>query len=174
MGTVRLLENANAPLRKTEQARKLRKDLKKLSDESKQSALGSTFHLAQVFVGKLGDLPPPWRAHNKALLYQKWFVHLFQGLGTFGYCCGQCGDAYGAAFEFINDGGKYLVVHFIQTMGIHIERFETKLRYFQVNIAVPFNLCKVAHPSQKGVTYSGGSAATACNFNGRIGGDGHF
>src|SRR5690606_3846509 len=87
----------------------------------KKSALKIALYPSQMPIGQFRNLPPPGSAHNKSLLDQKRLVDLLYGFRTFGDRSGKGCNAYGATLEFIYDGDQDLIIHLVQTMGIHIQ-----------------------------------------------------
>ena len=65
--------------------------------------------LAQVFVGKVGNLASARGALDKSLLYEVWLVHLLNGAGILAERCGYCANANRPSLELVNDGAENLV-----------------------------------------------------------------
>ena len=101
-----------------------------------------------MFVCPFCGFTPPWGTHQKALLDQKWFIDFFNRLSIFRNCCGQGINTDWATFEFIDQSGQYLIVHFIQAMGIYMERFESIPCDVQVDLPIPFDLGEIPNTSQ--------------------------
>src|SRR5690606_27477342 len=100
-----------------------------------------------MFVGQLGHFPPPRSPVNKALLDQKRLIYFFNGFGIFTYSSCERRETNRASFEFINYGGKDLIVHFIQAMSINIKCLKAITSHLNIYLSVSFYLGKIAYPS---------------------------
>ena len=88
------------------------------------------------------------RAHEKSLLYQKRFIHIFDGAGFFANSGGDGIQTHGSALEFFNNGKQNAVVHFIQTVFIHIQRAQGMFGNPHIDNAVAKHLGEITHTSK--------------------------
>src|SRR5690606_6421260 len=102
-------------------------------------------------ISQFSHLTTTWGALDKSLLDEKRFIYLFNCTGIISNSGGDCSDSHRSTIEFINDREQYFIVDFIQPMFVNVKRFERIGRNGPVNTPVALHLCKVTHPSQKGV-----------------------
>ena len=100
-----------------------------------------------MLVGKVGNFSSAGGTNDKSLLDQERFIDLFQRLGILGNGSGKGGDTHRTALELVNDSKEYLIVHFVQAMGIYIEGFQSKAGDFYVYLTIAFYLGKIAYAS---------------------------
>src|SRR5690554_1716445 len=95
----------------------------------------------------IGHLTAAWGTHNKTFLDQKRLVDFLYGFRAFGNCGGYGSNSHWATLEFFDYCSKDSVVHFIQSVGVHIEGLKTEFCNFDIDLPIAFNLCKIANPS---------------------------
>ena len=96
-----------------------------------------------MFIRQIGNLPSARCAHQKAFLYQKWFVNLLNGAFILAHGRSNGFQADRATFKFINNGAQNFIVHFIQAVFIHIQCIKGIFRYHCIDVAVAFYLRKI-------------------------------
>ena len=94
-----------------------------------------------------GGLSSPGCSFQETFLYQEWFINFFNSSAFFSYGCGNCGEAYWSSAEFIYDGRKYPVIHFIKSMLVDVQCLQSVSGNIKVYLSGAFNLCKVAYSS---------------------------
>ena len=87
-------------------------------------------------------------ASEVAFLDQVGLVDFLEGLGLLRNCRGERIQANGASFKLVNQCGQDFIVHFIETMLVHIEGIHAKTGNVQVDTALSFYLGKVAQTTQ--------------------------
>jgi len=140
----------------------------------KQGRISSRFYFTKMTVGAFCSFAAAGGAHQKTFLDEERFVNFFDGSFVFAHSGGNGFQAHRAAFKFIDNGGKDLVVHFIQTVLINVECIEGVFGNFRIDTAVAFNLCKIARTAQQGIGNTRGTAAAAGNFISALIADGRF
>src|SRR6476469_492617 len=125
-------------------------------------------HAAQVLVSGFGGFAAAGRALDVAFLDEEGLIHFFDGFAFLAASRGDGADAHRATLELVDDGGENALVHVVEAAGVHVESLQSKLRDFNGNSTVAFNLGEVAGAAQQVVGNAGRAARAAGNFVGRV------
>lgn len=113
----------------------------------------------QVLIGKVGDFASAWRAHEETLLDEVGFVNLLNGADVFAKSRGDSANADGTAMELVDEREQNLVVDFVQSVAVDVERFECVVGDVGIDVSVTLDLGEVAHAPKQGVGDARRSAA---------------
>src|SRR5690606_38346808 len=142
-----------------------------LVEEVSRSAF---FLYSQVLIGQRSGFPPTGGPFEVTFLDQKGLVDFLNGSFVFSDRSGDGFQAYRAAAEFLDNGGKNLIVHFIQSVFIHVQRFQRILRNGGIDLTGALNLREVTCAAQQGVDNARCSPAPPGNLISCFLGDGCF
>ena len=104
-----------------------------------------------MLIGQIRHLAATGCAFDEALLDEEGFIDLFDSTRVFADGRSDGGDAYGAALELIDDGQEDLAVDEVEAVAVDVQGLEGILGDFEVDAAVAFDLCEVAHTAQQGI-----------------------
>ena len=94
-------------------------------------------------VGFFGEFAAPRGPFEVAFLNQKGFVDLFDGARFFADGGGNGVQPHGAALEFVADAGQNSVVHFVQSVMVHLKGIQSSRRNLNIDDTPPLDLCEV-------------------------------
>ena len=114
----------------------------------------------------MGDFPSAGCALDETFFNEERLVHFFDSFRIFAEGSGNCSQTDRAAVELVYDGGQNLVVDFVKPVAVNVEGLEGIAGDFGVNPSGAFHLCKVAYAAEKGVCYTGRTAAAHGDFSG--------
>ncbi len=103
--------------------------------------------LPQMRISQGGYFPATGCAHQVAFHNQERFINFFNGSRVFTHRGCNGSKARPAPPEFIDDGGKDFIVHFVQPVFIHIQGCQGILGNGQIDGAVSFYLGKIPDAS---------------------------
>ena len=104
-----------------------------------------------MLIGQVCHLAATRRTLDETFLDEEGFIDFLDGAGVFADGRSNGGDAYGAALELVNDGQENLAVDEVEAVAVDVQGFEGIFGDFEVNAAVAFDLCEVAHTAQQGI-----------------------
>ena len=117
-----------------------------------------------MLVGQFRHLTSTRSATDEAFFDKERLVHLLHRTGIFANGGGNGGHAHRSTLKLIDDGGKNFVVNLVQPIAVDIERFEGITGNLQIDRSVAFDLRKVAHAAQQGVSNTWCATAAAGNL----------
>lgn len=129
-----------------------------ISDLEKGGFGGWWRRLAEVLIGEEGHFAASGGALDEAFLYEIGFEDILDGPGIFAYGSGDGCQADRASVELIDDCAQNLIVDFVKSESVDIERFEGIAGNFGVDGAGTFDHGEVAYTAQQRVGDTRGPA----------------
>ena len=92
-----------------------------------------------------------WGALQKALLNQKRFDHIFDGVALFTNAGGNVVQPHRATIKTMDDRFKQFAVHQVKALRVHIQHGQGSVGHGFADQAIGFHLGVVAHAAQQTV-----------------------
>ena len=119
-------------------------------------------------ISQIGHLASPGRTLDKSLFNQIRFIYLLQRSGILAQSRRNSRQPYGAAFEFIDNDRKYLIVDLVEPVFIDVQRFQRIPCYLQIDTPRPFHLGKITNTTQQGIPDTGRSTTAHSDLGSRL------
>ena len=91
-----------------------------------------------MFISQFSHFTSARSTFQETFFYQERFVYFFYGPSILTQCRSNGSKPYRTAFEFINNGTKYLIIDFIESVLIDIQRFNSVFSILGINARCTF------------------------------------
>ncbi len=118
-----------------------------------------------MFISQFSHFTSAGGTFQETLFDKERLIHLFQSSGIFTQCRSNGSKPYRTAFEFINNGAKYLIIDFIESVLINIQCFKSEVGNLRINATRTFYLCKISHTTQQCICNTRRSTATGSDLD---------
>ena len=117
-----------------------------------------------MFISQFSHFTSARSTFQETFFYQERFVYFFYGPSILTQCRSNGSKPYRTAFEFINNGTKYLIIDFIESVLIDFQRFKFLILNLGFNAPLTFHLCKIPYTTQQCICNTRRSTATGSNL----------
>ena len=119
-------------------------------------------------ISQIGHLASPGRTLDKSLFNQIRLIYLLHRSGILAQSRRNSRQPYGAAFEFIDNDRKYLIVDLVEPVIIDIKRFQRLTCYLQNDPPRPIKMGKITNTTQQGIPDTRRSTTAHSDLGSRI------